>query len=137
MAHRSGHHPKVGQGTAKTFTYTVEIEDGVDTSSFGGDEGFARMVTETLDNPKSWTHNPQFAFQRLDASSPDVKPDFRVSLTSPTTVREGCGYEIPARIVLLQPGLRPRRRAEGVHQRPAGCAAQCPSRATSAPTGNT
>ncbi|MFM9034360.1 MAG: DUF3152 domain-containing protein [Mycobacterium sp.] len=84
--------PKVGEGTAKTFTYTVEVEDGIDTSSFGGDEGFARMVTETLGNPKSWTHNPQFAFQRLDA--PDAKPDFRVSLTSPATIREGCGYEI-------------------------------------------
>jgi hypothetical protein len=64
--------PQVGQGTAKTFTYTVEIEDGIDTSSFGGDEGFARMVTETLGNPKSWTHNPQFAFQRVD--------DLRVAL---------------------------------------------------------
>jgi hypothetical protein len=79
--------PKVGQGTAKTFSYTVEVEDGIDTSSFGGDEGFARMVTETLGNPKSWTHNPQFAFERVD--DPAVKPDFRVSLTSPVTVREG------------------------------------------------
>ena len=85
--------PKVGQGTAKTFTYTVEVEDGIDTSSFGGDEGYARMVTETLSNPKSWIHDPQFAFQRVD--DPAVKPDFRVSLTSPVTVREGCGYEIP------------------------------------------
>jgi len=84
--------PKVGEGSAKTFTYTVEVENGVDTSAFGGDEGFARMVTETLDNPKSWTHNPQFAFRRVD--SPDFKPDFRVSLTSPATIREGCGYEI-------------------------------------------
>jgi hypothetical protein len=81
--------PKVGQGTAKTFTYTVEVEDGIDTAAFGGDEGFARMVTETLGNPKSWTHNPQFAFQRIDASSPEIKPDFRVSLSSPMTVREG------------------------------------------------
>jgi hypothetical protein len=86
--------PQVGQGTAKVFKYTVEVENGIDTSSFGGDEGFASMVTETLDNPKSWTHNPQFAFQRIDASTPDLKPDFRVSLTSPMTVREGCGYEI-------------------------------------------
>lgn len=89
-----GTSPKVGAGTAKTFTYTVEVENGVDTSSFGGDEGFARMVTETLSNPKSWTHDPQFAFQRIDAGTPDVRPDFRVSLTSPMTVREGCGYEI-------------------------------------------
>jgi hypothetical protein len=86
--------PVVGEGAAKTFTYTVEVENGVDTSSFGGDEGFARMVTETLANPKSWIHNPQFAFRRIDAVTADEKPDFRVSLTSPMTVREGCGYEI-------------------------------------------
>jgi hypothetical protein len=83
--------PKVGEGTTKSFTYTVEVEDGVDTTSVGGDEAFSRMVSETLANPKSWTHNPQFAFTRID----DGKPDFRVSLTSPMTVREGCGYDIP------------------------------------------
>lgn len=87
-----GTSPKVGDGTTKTFTYTVEVEDGIDTSSFGGDEGFARMVTETLANPKSWTHDSEFAFQRVDAH--DATPDFRVSLTSPATIREGCGYEI-------------------------------------------
>ena len=82
--------PQVGQGTAKVFTYTVEVEDGVDTTTFGGDDGFARMVSETLANPKSWTHNPQFAFTRIDSG----EPDFRVSLSSPMTVREGCGYDI-------------------------------------------
>lgn len=83
--------PKVGDGTVKSFTYTVEVEDGVDTTSIGGDEAFGRMVSETLANPKSWTHNPQFAFTRVDGGH----PDFRVSLTSPMTVREGCGYDIP------------------------------------------
>ncbi len=34
------------------------------------------------------SHNPQFAFVRIDGG----KPDFRISLVSPTTVR-GCGYE--------------------------------------------
>lgn len=89
-----GTSPKVGQGTEKTFTYTVEVEDGLDTASFGGDEGFARMVSETLANPKSWTHNAQFAFLRVDNDS-EGSPDFRVSLTSPLTIREGCGYDIP------------------------------------------
>jgi len=84
---------QVGQGTAKVFRYSVEIEDGVDTTSFGGDEAFGRMVDQTLGNPKSWTHNPQFAFIRVDDGSPE-QPDFRLSLTSPMTVREGCGYEI-------------------------------------------
>ncbi len=82
--------PQIGEGTAKVFTYTVEVEDGVDTTTFGGDDGFARIVSETLANPKSWTHNPQFAFNRIDSG----EPDFRVSLSSPMTVREGCGYDI-------------------------------------------
>ncbi|MEW2481110.1 DUF3152 domain-containing protein [Mycobacterium sp. NPDC051198] len=85
--------PKIGQGTTKSFTYSVEVEDGVDTTAFGGDDGFARMVSETLANPKSWTHNGLFAFTRVDETS-GVEPDFRVSLTSPMTVREGCGYDI-------------------------------------------
>ncbi len=89
-----GTSPKIGQGTDRTFTYSVEVEDGLDTASFGGDEGFARMVSETLANPKSWTHNAQFAFLRVDNDS-EGPPDFRVSLTSPLTIREGCGYDIP------------------------------------------
>lgn len=94
--------PKIGQGTEKTFTYTVEVEDGLDTASFGGDEGFARMVSETLANPKSWTHNAQFAFLRVDNDS-EGPPDFRVSLTSPLTIREGCGYDIPLEASCFNP----------------------------------
>ena len=86
--------PQVGEGTAKVFTYTVEVEDGIDTTTFGGDDGFARMVSETLANPKSWTHNPQLAFTRIDGTS-QGEPDFRISLSTPMTVREGCGYDIP------------------------------------------
>ena len=89
-----GTSPRVGEGTTRAFTYTVEVEDGIDTASIGGDEAVARMVSETLANPKSWTHNPQFSFERVDAGFPG-EPDFRVSLTSPMTVREGCGYDIP------------------------------------------
>jgi Protein of unknown function (DUF3152) len=85
---------QVGEGTAKVFTYTVEVENGIDTTTFGGDEGFARMVSETLANPKSWTHNPQFAFTRIDGTA-QAEPDFRISLSAPMTVREGCGYDIP------------------------------------------
>ena len=81
--------PQSGQGTAKVFRYTVEVENGIDPSMFGGDNAFAQMVDQTLSNPKGWTHNPQFAFIRID----NGKPDFRISLVSPVTVREGCGYE--------------------------------------------
>jgi Protein of unknown function (DUF3152) len=84
-----GMSPQVGQGTAKVFRYTVEIENGLDPAMYGGDNAFAQMVEQTLANPKGWTHNPQFAFVRID----NGKPDFRISLASPVTVREGCGYE--------------------------------------------
>nr|WP_070378042.1 DUF3152 domain-containing protein [Rhodococcus sp. WMMA185] len=85
-----GSGPKVGEGTEQDFTYTVEVEDGIDTSGFGGDESFGRMVDQTLANPKSWTKDPRFAFRRVDEGD----PDFRISLTSQMTVREGCGYDI-------------------------------------------
>ncbi len=98
-----GAEPQVGQGTTKVFTYTVEVEDGIDTTSFGGDENFARMVSQTLANPKSWTHNPQFAFTRIDSG----QPDFRVSLTTPMTAREGCGYEIPIETSCFNPSFGP------------------------------
>ena len=101
-----GNEQQVGQGTTKVFTYTVEVEDGVDTTSYGGDEGFARMVSQTLANPKSWTHNTQFAFRRVDGSA-QGNPDFRVSLTSPMTVREGCGYEIPLEASCYNPAYGP------------------------------
>jgi hypothetical protein len=81
--------PQVGQGTAKVFRYTIEIENGLDPTMYGGDNAFAQMVDQTLANPKGWTHNPQFAFIRVDGG----RPDFRISLVSPLTVREGCGYE--------------------------------------------
>ncbi|MFZ0832865.1 MAG: DUF3152 domain-containing protein [Mycobacterium sp.] len=101
-----GNDQRVGQGTTKVFTYTVEVEDGVDTTSYGGDEGFARMVSQTLANPKSWTHNPAFAFRRVDGTA-QGNPDFRVSLTSPMTVRQGCGYEIPLEASCYNPAYGP------------------------------
>ena len=101
-----GAEPQVGQGTTKVFNYTIEVEDGIDTTAYGGDEGFARLVSQTLANPKSWTHNPQFAFHRVDGSAPP-NPDFRVSLTSPMTLREGCGYEIPIETSCYNPAYGP------------------------------
>src|SRR5690606_27049668 len=38
----------VGSPSAERYTYTVEIEDGIDTTDFGGDESVARMVDATL-----------------------------------------------------------------------------------------
>ncbi|HEU0192514.1 MAG TPA: DUF3152 domain-containing protein [Mycobacterium sp.] len=98
--------PQVGQGTAKVFAYTVEVENGIDPAAFGGDEAFARMVDQTLANPKGWTHNPQIAFVRVDGAGPTA-PDFRISLTTPMTIREGCGYEIPLEVSCYNPSYGP------------------------------
>jgi len=81
----------VGAGAARTFTYTVEVEDGIDTAGYGGDDAFGSMVDRTLADPRSWTGNPDYAFRRVDQG----EPDFRISLTSQMTIREGCGYDIP------------------------------------------
>lgn len=80
-----------GVGEQYVFSYTVEIENGIDTSAIGGDEAVARMVDSTLANPKSWVHDRMFAFRRIDRG----EPDFRISLTSRQTTRNLCGFEIP------------------------------------------
>ncbi|WP_442789999.1 DUF3152 domain-containing protein [Nocardia sp. CDC160] len=82
---------QVGTGSDHVFNYTVEIEDGVDTASLGGDDAIGKMIDATLANPKSWTHDPRFAFRRVDTGN----PDFRISLTSRDTTRKSCGFEIP------------------------------------------
>ncbi|WP_369634524.1 DUF3152 domain-containing protein [Nocardia sp. JMUB6875] len=82
---------QVGTGSEHVFNYTVEVEDGVDTASLGGDDAIGKMIDATLANPKSWTHDPRFAFRRIDTGN----PDFRISLTSRDTTRKACGFEIP------------------------------------------
>ncbi|WP_407689011.1 DUF3152 domain-containing protein [Mycobacterium sp. HUMS_1102779] len=102
--------PQIGRGTAKVFRYTVEVENGLDPTMFGGDDAFAQMVDQTLANPKGWTHDPKFAFIRVDATS-GVNPDFRISLVSPVTVREGCGYEFPLETSCYNPAFGPDRQS--------------------------
>ncbi len=82
---------QVGTGSESQFKYTVEIEDGVDTSGFGGDESVAKLVDSTLANPKSWAHDSKFAFRRIDQG----QPDFRISLASRESSRKACGFDIP------------------------------------------
>lgn len=92
---------QVGLGRSRVFTYTVEIEDGIDTTTFGGDEAFGRMVDATLGNPKSWIGDEQFGFRRIDSG----EPDFRVSLTSQMSTRPACGYDIPLEVSCYNPSI--------------------------------
>lgn len=85
---------QVGSG-GRLFTYTIEVEDGIDPASYAGDDSFAAAVEGTLSDPRSWTGTGEISLRRVDASFPN--PDFRVSLTTPGTVRkpEVCGSAIP------------------------------------------
>ncbi|HVV10732.1 MAG TPA: DUF3152 domain-containing protein [Amycolatopsis sp.] len=85
---------KVGNGT-KFYHYTVEVENGIDPSSYTGDDAWAGTVEGILSSPQSWIGTGKVALQRVDASYPD--PDFRVSLTTPDTAKRAdvCGFDIP------------------------------------------
>ena len=81
--------PRIGAG-GQEFTYTVEVESGLNSGDYGGDPTYAKLVDATLANPKSWIGDGTFSFRRIDSGT----PDFRVTLTSPETTRQLCGYEI-------------------------------------------
>ena len=87
-----GSGPKVGTG--KLYTYTVEVEDGIDPASYAGDDAFAAAVQGTLSDVKSWTWDGKIALQRVDANFPN--PTFKVSLTTPETTHrpDACGFQI-------------------------------------------
>lgn len=83
-----GTSPRVGTG--QEYTYTVEVENGLNPNDFGGDKTFAHMVDTTLANRHSWIGDGKVSFRRIDSGEPDL----RVSLTSTATTRELCGYQI-------------------------------------------
>lgn len=75
------------------YRYTVEVEDGIDAASYGGEETFAGVVDATLNDPRSWTGDGKVRFQRVAERS---KADFSVSLTTPKTAHKPdiCGFQI-------------------------------------------
>ncbi|MFB9929368.1 DUF3152 domain-containing protein [Amycolatopsis halotolerans] len=89
----SGSSDVVGK-SGKLYTYTVEVEDGIDPASYAGDDSFGTAVQGILSDPRSWTWNGEIRLKRVDASYPN--PDFRVSLTTPDTTHrpDACGFQI-------------------------------------------
>ncbi|WP_236795867.1 DUF3152 domain-containing protein [Amycolatopsis sp. GM8] len=81
--------------TGRLYHYTVEVEDGIDPSSYAGDDSYARTVEATLSDTRSWIGTGKVSLQRVDASFPN--PDFRVRLTTPDTATRAdlCGFGIP------------------------------------------
>lgn len=84
---------KAGTDHKKVFRYIIEVEDGLDSSVYGGDDAFAAMVDATLSNPKGWTHDEAFGFEHIDANAGQT-PDLRIQLSSVGTTHELCGHDI-------------------------------------------
>lgn len=80
-------------GTGELFTYTIEIEKGIDLAPYGGVDSFGKLVDTTLADPRGWTSTGQVSVQRVDG---DTEPDIRISLSTPNTVHrpDYCGYSI-------------------------------------------
>ena len=81
--------PRIGTG-AQEYTYSVEVERGIDPAQYGGDRTFAKIVDATLANPRSWIGDGKVSFRRVDRGEPDL----RIALSSTGTARELCGYQI-------------------------------------------
>ena len=82
---------RVGTG-GKLYTYTVEVEDGIDPSTYGGEEAFAKLIDSTLADPRGWAGDGKISLQRVDSGTPTI----RISLSAPETVHrpDKCGYSI-------------------------------------------
>lgn len=78
----------VGQGDELVVRYVVEVEDGVDTATYGGDDAFATLIDATFADPRGWTNDPRFRFERVTAAD---EPNLRIQLTSVGTTAERCG----------------------------------------------
>lgn len=78
----------VGAGEDLTLRFVVEVENGLDTSQYGGDDAFASLVDATLADPRGWTNDPRFRFEHVAG---DQNPDLRIRLTSPGTTKTNCG----------------------------------------------
>ncbi|TWH22515.1 DUF3152 domain-containing protein [Prauserella rugosa] len=76
------------------YSYAVDVEDGIDPSSFAGEDSFASTVEGVLsDTERGWVSTGEVKLRRVDASGPEA--DFHVSLTTPETAKEICGDAIP------------------------------------------
>ncbi len=81
----------VGEGREIIVRYSVEVENGIDTTPYGGDTAFATMVDATLADPRGWIADKRYKFVHVPA---DSRPDTRIQLTSLSTAAELCGAEL-------------------------------------------
>jgi hypothetical protein len=81
-------------GTGGTlYTYSIEIENGIDLTPYGGIDSFGRLVDSTLADPRGWAATGQVSVQRVDGNA---DPTIRFTLATPETVHrpDYCGFSI-------------------------------------------
>ncbi|WP_308294802.1 DUF3152 domain-containing protein [Streptomyces sp. JJ66] len=71
-----------GSGEGEPLTYRVDVEDGLGLDA----DFFARAVHTTLNDERSWAHDGQRDFVRVDSGP----VDFVMTLASPATTAEWC-----------------------------------------------
>jgi hypothetical protein len=83
---------RLGNG-GKLYTYTIEVENGIDLSPYGGPDSFSRLVDSTLADPRGWAATGQVSVQRVDGNA---NPDIRFTLAAPDTLHrpDYCGFSI-------------------------------------------
>lgn len=84
--------PRVGNG-GQLYTYTIEVEDGIDLTPYGGIDSFGRLVDSTLADPRGWAGTGQVSVQRVDGNA---NPNIRFTLGTPDTLHRAdyCGFSI-------------------------------------------
>ena len=82
---------KVGEGREQVVRFATEVEEGIDTTGYGGDDSFAAMVDATLSDPRGWTNDPNVRFEHVGS---DENPDLRIQLISVGTARSTCGDDL-------------------------------------------
>lgn len=80
-----------GEGSELVVRYAVEVERGVDTSGYGGDNAFAHMVDATLSDPRGWINDPRFRFEHVGVND---NPTLKIRLASLDTTAELCGAQL-------------------------------------------
>lgn len=83
---------RVGAG-GQLYTYTIEVEEGIDLTPYGGIDSFGRLVDSTLADPRGWAGTGQVSVQRVDGNA---DPDIRFTLGTPDTLHRAdyCGFSI-------------------------------------------
>jgi hypothetical protein len=75
-------------GKGKLFKFSIEVENGISGIDL---TAYANVVMTTLRNPQSWIASGTQALQRVDSGP----VDFHISLVTPMSVRNLCGYDLP------------------------------------------